>query len=137
MVQAVFRGAMRQLNTSTYTYSCRSMMMMNVMRQPVMMPMMTRMAMPAVQYRMIHQRGYNNFNDVYNFVFHEINFALANAKHTDNIVFVYKKFGEDQMTPEQIMYGFRAVTHNGLEKTEDFWKVIVPLVKKQMATLDR
>ena len=91
----------------------------------------------AFQYRHIHQRGYNNFNDVYNFVFHEINAQLANAKHTDNIVFVYKKFGEDQMTPEQIMYGFWSVACNDLERTEDFWKIIVPLVKKQMATLDR
>ena len=41
------------------------------------------------------------------------------------------------MTPEQIVYGFRYILCNKLEKNEDFWNVILPMVKKQMATLDR
>ena len=46
-----------------------------------------------MQMRLIHQRGYTNFDDNYSFIFNEINFALNNAKNTDNIVFVYKKYG--------------------------------------------
>ena len=41
------------------------------------------------------------------------------------------------MTPEQIMYGFRFIGIHGLEKNPDFWNVIVPMVKKQLKTLDR
>ena len=99
--------------------------------------MMFRMAaMPSIQFRSIHPRGYNNFNDVYNWDFHEINMQLANAASTHNIVFVFKKF-DGMMTPEQIMFGFRRIALFGLERDEDFWKVIVPKVKLQMTTLDR
>ena len=41
------------------------------------------------------------------------------------------------MTPEQIMYGFNFIAQNDLERTPDFWNIIVPLVKKQIKTLDR
>lgn len=51
------------------------------------------MIMP-IQMRMIHQRGYTNFDDNYSYIFNEINFALQGAKNTDNIVFVYKKYGQ-------------------------------------------
>lgn len=70
-------------------------------------------------------------------VFHEINAQLFMSKNTNNIVYVYQKFGEDKMTPEQIMFGFKIIATQNLERTQDFWKVIVPLVKKQLSTLDR
>ena len=35
------------------------------------------------------------------------------------------------------MYGFKFIATNRLEKSPEFWSVIVPMVKKQMATLDR
>jgi hypothetical protein len=35
------------------------------------------------------------------------------------------------------MYGFHFIAMNRLEKTQDFWDIIVPLVKKQIKTLDR
>ena len=41
------------------------------------------------------------------------------------------------MTPEQIAYGFRYIAMERLEKSPDFWNVILPIVKKQMSTLDR
>ncbi len=69
--------------------------------------------------------------------FHEINFALIHAKNTPNIVYIYQKFGDEIMTPEQIAFGFNFICMNKLEKSPEFWNVIVPMVKKQMATLDR
>jgi len=70
-------------------------------------------------------------------IFHEINFALQGSKNTYDICYVYKKFGDEVMTPEQIMFGFNFIAKNGLEKSPDFWNIIVPMVKKQLATLDR
>ena len=99
--------------------------------------MMIRSAMPMVASRQIHARGYNNFNDHVNMIFHEINFALHAAKNTPNIAYIYKKFGDKVMTPEQIMFGFSFICRNRLEKDADFWNIIVPMVKKQLATLDR
>ncbi len=90
-----------------------------------------------VAVRGIHARGYNNFDDHVSMIFNEINFALIHAKNTPNIVYIYQKFGEEYMTPEQIAYGFNYICMNRLEKSPDFWNVIVPMVKKQMATLDR
>ena len=92
---------------------------------------------PIVASRQIHARGYNNFDDHVSMIFNEINFALAHSKNTQNIAYVYQKFGDEVMTPEQIMFGFNYILSNRLEKSEEFWKVIVPMVKKQMATLDR
>ena len=58
------------------------------------------------------------------------------AKETDQIVYVYKKYGK-YMTDFQISYGFWFIGMNRLERTPDFWNEIVPLVKTQLATLDR
>ena len=41
------------------------------------------------------------------------------------------------MTDMQIMYGFFQIAGNRLEKTPDFWNVIIPMVKEQMAGLDQ
>ncbi len=90
-----------------------------------------------VAMRGIHARGYNNFDDHVSMHFHEINFALHYAKNTPNIVYVYQKFGDEIMTPEQIAFGFNFICMNKLEKSPEFWNVIVPMVKKQIATLDR
>ena len=87
--------------------------------------------------RSIHARGYNNFDDNVHMIFTEINAMLMHCKNTPNIVYIYKKFGDEYMTPEQIMYGFKFICYNKLEKTPEFWSVIVPMVKKQVATLDR
>ena len=88
--------------------------------------------------RMVHARGYNSHDDGLIHDWHEINCALASAKSTDNIVAVYKLAkGDEAMTPEQIAHGFWFIAVNKLEKTPDFWNYIIPLVKKQMLTLDR
>ena len=92
--------------------------------------------MLAMPVRQIHPRGYTNFEDHESWIFNEINFALHAAKNTDNLAFVYGKYGE-AMTDRQIMYGFNYICMNNLEKNEAFWETIVPLVKKQLATLDR
>ena len=67
----------------------------------------------------------------------EINMAMLHCKNTPNFVFLYQRWGDKYMTPEQIMYGFNFIAQNGLERTPDFWNIIVPMVKKQMSTLDR
>ena len=90
-----------------------------------------------VALRSVHARGYNNFDDNVSMIFHEINCALMHCKNTQNIAYIYKKFGPEIMTPEQIMFGFRFICDNKLEKSPEFWNVIVPMVKKQLATLDR
>ena len=41
------------------------------------------------------------------------------------------------MTDFQIAYGFWMIAKNQLERNEGFWEVILPMVKKQLATLDR
>lgn len=86
--------------------------------------------------RYVHPRGYNDFYDNWSFRFHEINFALGGCKNTDNFVFVYKKYGQ-WMTDPQIAYGFWFIAKNQLEKTPEFWSIIIPAVKKQITTLDR
>ena len=51
--------------------------------------------------RMVHARGYNNFDDMNAWLYHEINMALINAKNTTNIVELYQQYGGDEkMTPE-------------------------------------
>ena len=92
--------------------------------------------MPAVSFRAIHQRGYNNFDDVKIHDFHEINMQLAMCYHADNFEALYQKW-DGKMTPEQIMYGFRVIAQNNLERTDGLWQTVIPSVKKQMATLDR
>ena len=61
--------------------------------------------MTPVAVRLVHARGYNNFDDHWSFIHNEINFALNNSKNTDNLVFCYRKYGQ-WMTDRQIMYGF-------------------------------
>ena len=114
-----------------------------LMQQSRFIFMQNRMAMQRgfqiapVAVRSIHARGYNNFDDNVNMIFHEINCALMHCKNTPNIVYIYQKFGDELMTPEQIMFGFKFICNHKLEKTPEFWSVIVPMVKKQLATLDR
>lgn len=86
--------------------------------------------------RFVHPRGYNDFYDNWSFRFNEINFALGGSKNTDNMVFVFKKYGQ-WMTDVQIAYAFWYIAKNQLEKTPEFWSIIVPAVKTQLKTLDR
>ena len=105
--------------------------------QAAMRRSQTTLLFAPVSMRSIHARGYNNFDDRIHMVFNEINMMLLHCKNTPNIVYIYKKFGDEIMTPEQIMYGFKFICYNKLEKSPEFWSVIVPMVKKQLATLDR
>ena len=98
--------------------------------------MHSQVRLMPLQARMIHQRGYTNFDDHHSFWHNEINFALHAAKNTDNIVFVYKKYGQ-YMTDKQIMWGFNFIGKHKLEKTPEFWDTILPMVKEQIKGLDR
>ena len=53
-----------------------------------------------VSIRSIHARGYNNFDDNVNMIYHEVNCMLMHCKNTDNIGYIYNKFGDEIMTPE-------------------------------------
>ena len=92
--------------------------------------------MVAPAQRMVHARGYNNMEDRVAWIFHEINFALMNAKNPDNVAEIYAKYGE-YMTDKQIVFGFHFIALHKLEKTPQFWDLIVPMVKTQLQGLDR
>ena len=55
--------------------------------------------------RYVHARGYNEFNDHWSHIFHQVNFALAGSRNTDNFVFCFKKYDE-YLTDVQIAYAF-------------------------------
>ena len=61
--------------------------------QRTYMPSTAAKQMIKVPLRMVHPRGYNDFYDNPSFIFHEINFALGASKNTDNMVYVFKKYG--------------------------------------------
>ena len=86
--------------------------------------------------RFVHARGYNEFTDCWSHQFHEVNFALGGCKNTDNFVYAFRRYGH-LMTDVQMAYAFYFIASNSLEKTPEFWSVIFPAVKKQLATLDR
>ncbi len=92
--------------------------------------------MTQMPIRMVHPRGYNDFYDNWSFKFHEVNFALSGSKTTDAFVFVFKKYGE-YMTDFQIAYAFWMIGKNQLERSEEFWSLILPTVKTQLSKLDR
>jgi hypothetical protein len=85
---------------------------------------------------MVHERGYNDFYDNWSFKFHEVNFALGASRNTENFVFIFKKYGKI-MTDFQIAYAFWWIGKNQLERSPEFWSIILPTVKSQLATLDR
>ena len=87
--------------------------------------------MAAQAFRSVHARGYNNMDDDVAYIFHEINGQIMHAKSTQTVVETIQKWqGDKYMTPEQIMYGFHIIADHGLEKTPEFWSLVVPLVKK-------
>ena len=90
----------------------------------------------SVPLRQVHPRGYNDFYDNWSFIFHEVNFALSGSKTTDQFVFVINKYGK-YMTDYQISYAFWMIGKNQLDRTPEFWSVVLPLVKTQLAKLDR
>ena len=86
--------------------------------------------------RMVHQRGYNDAFDTYSFRIHETNMAIFNAKTTDQFAYIFQKYGE-HITDYQISHSFYIIGFHKFDKNDAFWKVIYPLAKKQLATLDR
>ena len=109
---------------------------MNVIRKSVLL--LHRQAFRIVQQpvRFVHARGYNDFFDSYSFTFHEINFALNSSKTTDAFAYVFRKYGKS-LTDYQIAYAFWWIGKNQLERSQDFWTLILPTVKTQLARLDR
>ena len=126
---------MQQLNAMRTRQA--TLMQQTVMRN-MFMRQQTRMntALYVAAQRQVHSRGYNRFDDDYHFYFTETNFALMGAKNTPNIVFVLQKY-EKHLTDEQIAYAFWQIAAYQLERTPEFWDIVVPMVKRQLATLDR
>lgn len=98
--------------------------------------LLSKAALVNYPMRWVHQRGYNEYYDTYRFTFHETNMALSGCRNTEDFVYAYKKYGKS-MTDNQIAYGFWYIAKDGLEKSPEFWSVIIPMVKTQIATLDR
>ena len=111
---------------------------MNVIRKSVQLLRLHKPAFKLVQQpvRLVHARGYNDFFDSYSFTFHEVNFALSASKTTDAFVYVFHKYGKF-LTDFQIAYAFWMIGKNQLERSPDFWALILPAVKTQLAKLDR
>ena len=86
--------------------------------------------------RQVHARGYNEHFDNWSFLFHEANMAMSGCRNTDNFVFVFKKYGK-HMTDFQKAYAFWYIGKQQLQRTPEFWSVILPEVKTQLTTLDR
>ena len=94
------------------------------------------MTLVAPASRFIHARGYTNPEDYPTTYFNECSMALMASKNTPNMIFTVKKY-EEIMTDKQIMYAFHWIAQNKLEKTQDFWNYLIPLVKTQMKGLDK
>ncbi len=90
----------------------------------------------SFQARAVHARGYNDYQDSWSHTFHEINFALSGSKTTDAFAFVFTKYGK-HLTDFQMAYAFWMIGKNQLERSPDFWNLILPTVKTQLAKLDR
>lgn len=75
-----------------------------------------------------HARGYNENYDNYSHLFHETNLALMNCKETDQFVYIFKKYG-NHMTDVQKAYAFNFIARQQLERSPDFWNIILPECK--------
>ncbi len=84
----------------------------------------------------MHARGYNDFHDSWSHIFHEVNFALGGSKTTDAFAYVFRKYGA-HLTDFQIAYAFWMIGKNQLERSPEFWELILPTVKTQLGKLDR
>ena len=89
-----------------------------------------------LQARMVHERGYNDFSDMPGYIFHRINGALMHAKQCSSYAYVFEHFS-DSLTDTQIAYAFHEIALDNVERTPEFWNVILPRVKEQVPTLDR
>ena len=88
------------------------------------------------QTRNVHARGYNDFYDMEYWIFHEVNAALQSCHNVPNYAFVFEKYSK-YLTDFQIAYAFEDIAIDNLERTPEFWNVILPRVKQQVPTLDR
>ena len=86
--------------------------------------------------RMVHKRGYNDFYDMPGYIFHEINGAMQSCHNVPDYAFVFEKYSE-HLTDFQIGYAFEDIAIHKVELTPEFWNIILPRVKEQVATLDR
>ena len=84
----------------------------------------------------VHARGYNDFHDSPAPIFHEINAAMMACHNVPDYAHVFEKFSE-HLTDFQIAYAFYDIALDNHERTPEFWNVILPRVKEQVATLDR
>lgn len=93
-------------------------------------------AMIQTPVRNVHARGYNDFDDVPYYIFHEINAAMLACHNVKDYAFVFEKYSDD-LTDFQIAYAFEDIALHNLERVPEFWNVILPRVKEQFPKLDR
>lgn len=94
------------------------------------------MLMFNLQSRSVHKRGYNDFYDMHNYIFHEVNAALQSSNNCQDYAFVFQKY-DQYLCDTQIGYAFMDIAMNNYIRNEFFWNTILPKVKQQIPTLDR
>ena len=82
-----------------------------------------------MQLRMVHARGYNDYDDVPYYLFHEVNSAMMAAHNCDDYAFIFDKYSET-LTDFQIGYAFMDIATNNYIRSPKFWDVILPRVKE-------
>jgi len=58
-----------------------------------------------MQLRMVHARGYNDYDDVPYYLFHEVNAAMQAAHNCGDYAFIFNKYSE-HLCDFQIGYAF-------------------------------
>ena len=81
-------------------------------------------------------KKYNDFYDMPYHIFHEINAALQSCHNCKDYAFVFEKYSE-HLTDFQVGYSFDDIAVHKIQRTPEFWNVILPRVKETVATLDR
>jgi hypothetical protein len=85
---------------------------------------------------MVHARGYNDWYDIHYIDFETINAALQNCHNIQDYAYVFTRYG-DQLTDFQMSYTLEQIAVHKIDRTPQFWDIILPKIKKQIPTLDR
>ena len=78
---------------------------------------------------MVHARGYNEWYDMHNWHFHEINGALQGCHNVNDYAFVFKKYDAD-LTDNHLAYALHNIAIHKLDRLPPFWDVILPKIKE-------
>ncbi len=101
---------------------------------------MQRTFMPVsllrMQVRYVHSRGYNKVGDTWIHLHSEADAAILNAYNTKDIAWVFTQY-KDVLTPEIMSAGLIRIAYYKLDRSPEFWEVILPTIKDFLANADR